>query len=176
MKKWQQSLCTVAILGTGVALFWVIGRPARFRAVALAVVDVDARNVQRIPVRREFTYSGKRVTMIIVFFLVHIVLLVGALLGLMGILTFPSEPFPSEQLSGLIGLGALGSVAAFFTACRSAMERVRYVRPWWRRAWRCVYRASQVEALFLMLAGVSVGVGSYLVAYLATLLSSSNAG
>ena len=167
MKKWNQCLFAVALLGTGFSLFWVLNPRARFRAAALAVVDVDACGAQCSRVRREVRYSASRILKIIFFALLHVSVLVIALLGLLQILTF----WP-EQTFGLIGLAALGSVAAFFTACRSAMQRVPYVSPWWKRAGRCVYRASQVEALFLMLAGVSVGLGTYLVAYLVSLLSS----
>ena len=171
MKNWKRVLYAASILGTGFALCWVLKPQARLRAAALVVVDADARGVRCSRVGREIEYSGARILAIVVFFMLHISVLVGALLGLMGVLTFLPE-----QMFGLLGLGALGSVAAFSTACRGAMKRVPYVRPWWKRAWRCVYRASQVEALFLMLAGVSVGAGSYLVAYLVSLLSSSNGG
>ena len=85
---------------------------------------------------------------------------IGLMLIAFGVI-FDVWSFLHVRIAGLLGLVALGSAAAFFTACQSAMPRVSYKKIW-RRGPECVYRASQLEALFRMLVGVSVGLGSYL--------------
>ena len=128
----------------------------------IAEAEADACGAGRRPVTREINYRPIRILMIIVFAVLHIVLV---LIGVLAVLDI--WVLLPKQFAGLLGLMALGGIAAFFTACRSAMDRVCYESPLWKRGLKCVYRASQLEALFHMPVGFSVGGGSYLVAMLA---------
>ena len=162
MNNWRRCLLAAAILGTSFSLLWVFNPRGRFRAAALAVVDADGRGAGRRPTTREINYSPTRILTIIVLAVLHVALM---LIGFLAVLDI--WVLLHKHIAGLLGLMAFGSTAAFFTACRSAMDRVPYESPWWKRGLKCVYRASQLEALFRMLVGVSVGGGSYLVAVLA---------
>ena len=105
-----------------------------------------------------------RVAMICFAGLGHLILVIAGSWAILDTTTFPLEGFWETSVS-LLGLLALGSAAAFFTACLNAMERVPYskYRPWWRRILKCVDVASQVETLFRISIGISVGLGAYLV-------------
>ena len=97
-----------------------------------------------------------RIMTITVAALLHVGLILIAFLVILDVWSFLHL-----RIAGLLGLVALGGAAAFFTACQSAMSRVCYKKIW-QRGPECVYRASQLEALFRMLVGFSVGLGSYL--------------
>ena len=102
-----------------------------------------------------------RIMTIKVVALLHVALMLIAFLVILDVYSFLSV-----RIAGLLGVIALGSAAAFFTACQSAMSKVCY-KAFWKRGPECVYRASQLEALFRMLVGVSVGLGSYLLVLMA---------
>ena len=112
-----------------------------------------------------------RIATILILAAVHVALVLTAFLVL-----FDKWQWPSAKIAGLLGLAALGSSAAFFTACQSVMNksatkgtRTAYQGRWaWRRLFWCIYEASHLEALFRMLVGVSVGGGSYLLVLLAS--------
>ena len=112
-----------------------------------------------------------RIATILILATVHVALVLTAFLVL-----FDKCQWPSARIAGLLGLAALGSSAAFFTACQSVMNKgatkgTRYQGRWalTRLLW-CIYEASHLEALFRMLVGVSVGGGSYLLVLLASQL------
>ena len=107
-------------------------------------------------------YKWSRIWTITAVAVVHVVLVLIAILAILDIWTLCDV-----RISGILGLIAFGSAAAFFTACQNTMNRVPYGKHWWKRGLECVYRASQLEALFRMLVGVSVGSGSYLLILLA---------
>ena len=73
---------------------------------------------------------------------------------------YPNSLF--AQIIGPLGLIASASAAAFFTACVNAMQRVCWQPNILERTKKCVLQASQLETLFRMLIGVSVGGGSFL--------------
>ena len=115
-------------------------------------------NCGRQPDPERINVRMNRVVMIGGVAIFHLCLVVSATFAL-----FDGPMLISDRLAFALGLLALGSAAAFFTACINAMDRVPHhmYRPWTRRTVMCVYAASQVEALFRMLVGVSVAGGAY---------------
>ena len=148
MQNRRHRLLTLVIMGIAFSLLWTVSPGGK--TPSSGADDRHSRD-----------YRPARILMIIGFFVVHVALV---LIAFIAILSGCKPLF--QQISGLLGVIAFGSGAAFFTACLNAMERVPYERPVWKRGVKCVYAASQLEAVFRMLVGVSVGGGSYLLVFL----------